>query len=287
MFGDPIADIDDPTLVKFIQTVHRYTGITLAKNRKAMLQGRIRPRLRALKLATYAEYLDFLESNVTEKQVFIDAMTTNETYFYRTPRIWMHIESEFLPNWFAKNPKVIFQAWSAAASTGEEAHTLAMILQQFKEKHPSFDYQIFATDISKDVLAVGERGVYTGRPIDLLRKNHPSLFQKFLKETTPENFSFANEVHSKIKFQLYNLFDKPLVTKKYDLVLIRNVLIYFELSDQERVLSNIHKTMKLTSTLIIGESESLTRLTTPFSYESPLIYTTAASAAPPKARESA
>jgi chemotaxis protein methyltransferase CheR len=273
MSAEPIdQDIEEQTFKKFVKVVHAHTGITLAPTKKMMLQVRLRPRMRELGLKTFESYYDYLQAHKEEAPNFIDLVTTNETYFYRTPRIWEHIENEFLPNWFQKKPGAIFNVWSAAASSGEEAHTLGAILQNFKDKHPAFQYQIFGTDISQEILSYAEKGQYSGRAIETFREKRPELFNKFLKADANGQFSAIHEIRSHIRFQQHNLFERPKFKTQFDLVLIRNVLIYFTAPDQEKVLNNVSLSMKPGAGLIIGESESLNRLKTPFSYKMPLVY---------------
>jgi chemotaxis protein methyltransferase CheR len=268
-----VKDIDDKTMLRIISLTHQWTGITLTLNKKIMVQGRLRSRMRDLKITSYAKYLEHLESQAGEKELFVELITTNETYFYRTPRVWEYLEKEFIPQWISKNPGKVFNAWSAAASSGEESYTLAAHLQLFKEKHPGFQYQIYGTDISKDILAVAEKATYSGRSIEMFREKRPDLFHKCLRKN-PDGVSFtvAPEIRSQITFQNHNLFETPKTKTTFDLVLVRNVLIYFEGPDQEKVLFNISRNMKSDGLLVIGESESLTRLQTPFNYHAPLIY---------------
>lgn len=265
-------DIEEPVFKKFVKVVHTHTGITLAATKKMMLQVRLRPRMRELSLTTFESYYEYLETHKEETPNFIDLVTTNETYFYRTPRIWEYIENEYLPNWFQKKTGTALNVWSAAASSGEEAHTLGAILQNFKEKHPAFQYQIFGTDISQEILSYAEKGQYAGRSIDTFREKRPDLFHKFLKPDSTGQFSAIHEIRSHIKFQQHNLFEKPKFKTQFDLVLIRNVLIYFTAVDQEKVLANVSLSMKPGAGLIIGESESLNHLKTPFLYKMPLVY---------------
>lgn len=270
MSGD--EHIDDSTLKQFLSVIHRWTGITLAPNRVSMLQGRIRPRLRALGLTTAREYFDHVIGNDVERQEFIDAITTNETYFYRTPRVWEWMARTYLPSWFKVNPQRTLHVWSAAASTGEEAHTLALVCHAFREQHPSFQYRILGTDICTQVLSVAERGIYAGRSIEHLKKGNPVLLQKYMRACGDCGYQVLPGLKSQVQFKRHNLFEVPKFGIKFDLVFLRNVLIYFSQPDQERVLQLVASTMQSGSGLVLGEAESLNQLNTPFRYESPLIY---------------
>jgi chemotaxis protein methyltransferase CheR len=265
-------EVDGKTYAEFIKLVHKYTGITIAPNRHAMLQGRLRPRLRQLSLLNFPQYLEYLQTHTEETSVFVDLMTTNETYFYRTPRVWEYIEKEFLPQWQKNHKDSVLTAWSAAASSGEEASTLAVLLHQMKMKSPSFKYQIIATDISQEILNTAEKGEYSGKSIEFFKNTRPELFKNYLKKNNSGSYSLIAEARQNIQYQKHNLFEIPKMRERFDLVLIRNVLIYFKPLDQEKVLSNISHVFKKDGQLIIGESESLNRLKTPFQYAGPLVY---------------
>lgn len=277
--NDLSREMDEAVFNKFIKLVHKVTGITLSSSRKAMLQGRLRPRMRKLSIDMYAEYLDYIENHAEEVQNFIDMVTTNETYFYRTPRIWNYLEKDFVPRWIQDHPGETLHVWSAAASSGEEAHTLAIILHSIKIKHSSFKYQILGSDISNEILNFARTGEYIGRSIESFKNTRPDLFNPFMKKNESGTYSVLPEIRANINFQNHNLFEAPKKKNFFDLVLIRNVLIYFDIPDQERVLSNMSMSLKTTGQLIIGESESLTRLKTPFSFKMPLVYELARSGA--------
>lgn len=255
-----------------LKLIHELTGVTIDPSRGSMVEGRLRKRLIALGLKTYEEYMKTVQDDMIERASFIDLITTHETYFYRTPRIWEYIEQKLLPEWHQKNPGVIFNAWSAAASSGEEARTLGMICQLFREKHPNFSYQILGTDISKGMVQRCEDGPYTGRSIESLKRSRPELFQKYMKKVHGDFYDVTAEIKSRLKFRQHNLFTRLPSVERFDLVLIRNVLIYFTGPDQEKVISLISPNLKSDSVVIIGESESLTHIKTNLQALEPLIY---------------
>lgn len=256
---------------QFLKLIHELTGITVAKNRNSMVEGRLRKRVTALSLSSYEEYLKLVKEDKNEQVNFIDLVTTNETYFFRTPRIWDYLENKFFPNWISSHPKQVFTAWSAAASSGEEAHSLGILCQSIKEKNPSFLYQIVGTDISAEMVELCKKGVYSGRSIDSFKKTKPALFEKHMK-STKEGYEASQDIKSRIRFHQHNLF-RPMASKdKFDLILIRNVLIYFTGPDQEKVLSLLTPRLSESGVLIIGESESLSHINTEFKPIEPLIY---------------
>lgn len=265
-------EIDQKGLDKLIVLVHKFTGITMNNGKKALLQGRLRPRIRKLGLPSFDAYMDFLQSSKEETQEFVNLVTTNETQFFRTPRIWEFFNGDFLPKWHAKNPGKMLRIWSGASSSGEEIYTIAICCEDFKSKNKNFQYHILGTDISTNVLKEAEGAVYSGRSIENFRKTHPALFERFMVPSSGEEFKVHPDVSSRVRFAVHNLFSAPKEKAVYDLIFLRNVLIYFTAADQEIVLTNIAQGLATQGTLIIGESESLNSLKVPFEYKQPLIY---------------
>lgn len=267
-----LENLDDACFEKFIQLIHTLTGITIGKNRKTMVQGRLRKRVLALSLKNYEAYFDFVVKNDQEKRPFVDLVTTNETYFFRTPRIWNFIESQLIPEWVKNNPGKTFSSWSAAASTGEEAHSLGVLCQQFKDKNASFNYEISGSDISQRVIKICSEGTYQGRSIESFKKSMPLTFDRYMMKIDEETYSVSADIKKRIKFFEHNLFT-PLNDKKtYNLILIRNVFIYFTPIDQKRVLDLILPKLSEGGILIIGESESISGMATGLVKVENLIY---------------
>ncbi len=257
---------------KYVDIIHELTGITISSNRISMVEGRLRKRVTSLGIESYEEYLNVLKRDQTEQTCFIDLITTNETYFFRTPRIWDYIENTFIPKWHSENAGKTFTAWSAAASSGEEAHSLGVICQNYKDKNPSFKYRIVGTDISQEMIQLCKQGLYTGKAIEAFKKNRRDLFTKYMMPQKDEVYRASQMICTNINFTTHNLFTEFKNQNQFDLVLIRNVLIYFTGPDQEKVLSLIAPKLEKDGVLIIGESESLAHISTPFKHISPLVY---------------
>lgn len=162
----------------------------------------------ALGLRSFEEYLERVREDKSERTFFIDYVTTNETYFYRTPRVWSYIRETFLPAWLEGHRKETLQAWSAASSSGEETHTLGIVLEDFKARNPGFSYQILGSDISREMVGLCEQGVYSGRSIEAFRKSMPDLFDRYMVPVpeSPNSFKVVGEVRNRIRFQEHNLF---------------------------------------------------------------------------------
>lgn len=267
-----LEQLSDKCFGDLLSLIHSLTGITIASNRKSMVQGRIRKRAMQLALNDYESYLELVKSDLNEKNIFIDLITTNETYFFRTPRIWDYIEKVFLPNWYKDHPKKIFMVWSAAASSGEEAHSLGILCQSFKEKHPGFSYQILGTDISQEMVQLCQKGLYCGKSIESFKKARPDMFMKYMIKAEDSFYQVNADIKSRLKFQTHNLFKSQIFADAFDLILLRNVLIYFTAQDQEVVLAKIAPRLSEAGVLIIGESESLSHIQHEFKHIEPLVY---------------
>jgi chemotaxis protein methyltransferase CheR len=265
------VEVDRSTQQALFERVRRHTGIVMTDRKWALLHGRLRRRLQTLALADYRDYLALLEGEAEEVGHFIDLVTTNETTFFRTPRIWDYLKQSFLPEWAEKHRGSTLQVWSAAASSGEEGYSCAMLFEEFRLTHPLFRYRILGTDISSQVLRDASAGVYQGRNLEGLRRSHPAMLERYMR-MQGERGEMAPAARASISFRQHNLFKPLLEPARMDLVLLRNVLIYFDEAGQEAVLAQVRKAMAPGGILIIGESESLTRLNTGFEFMQPLVY---------------
>lgn len=271
MVASGLDELDNSSLQKVLELVHRFTGIKMGETKKTLLQGRLRPRIRELGLNSYENYLEYINSNKKEVQEFINLVTTNETSFFRTQRVWDFFTKEFLPKWTKENPKKTLRIWSGASSSGEEIYTIAICCEEHMLRNEGFNYQVIGTDISSDVLDAAISGKYSGRSIEAFKTSNRMLFDKYLM-SSEEGFKVRDDLKLKLNFKNHNLFNPPFQKNHFDVVFLRNVLIYFEAKDQECVLNKIGESLVDNGLLIIGESESLSSLKTPFVFNSPLIY---------------
>lgn len=264
--------MSDGDFSKLRDIVHQNTGITIGEGRKSMLTSRLRKRLREVDAQSFSEYISRLANDPSERQELTNRVTTNETYFYRTPRVWDYFQTQILPNFHNRNPKRTMRIWSGAASTGEEAHTIGVLSEDFRLSHTGFDYSVLGTDVSSRVLEVASQGVYKGRAIARFKEGQPELFNKHMVGNDSDGFSASDQIRSRLKFKLHNLFDRLAGTGQFDVVFLRNVLIYFTDEDQEKILSHVRNQMHPDGVLFIGESETLTKLNTAFEQIAPIIY---------------
>ncbi len=267
-----IEELDESSLRNVISFVHSVTGITIPEHKRTMIQRRLQSRLKFHSLTSYKDYIKLAKASDDELTQFINMVTTNETNFFRTDRVWEYFENDYLPEFFKNHPGSTLSAWSAASSTGEEGYSIGMCCEDFKRKQPAlFEYKVLGTDISSRVVDHATKGRYKGRSIDNFKIKRKEHCDRFLT-ASGEEYAISSVLKSRVKFKIHNLFDILAEKEMFDIVFLRNVLIYFSSKDQEIVLRNLDKKMNPGGVLVIGESESLTKLKSNFEFVSPLIY---------------
>nr|WP_315219029.1 protein-glutamate O-methyltransferase CheR [uncultured Duganella sp.] len=271
------AGIQPATLSALIALVREHTGIAMSDRKSVLLERRLRPRMLALDIGSYQGYVQRVRDDDAEVPHFIDLVTTNDTLFFRTPHVWEYVGREFLPRWWRERPGETLTVWSAAASSGEELYSIAMLCDQFGAKTPGFRYQILGTDISHQILAQARAGKYAGRSVERLLASHPDWLNKYFT-ARDDGLQVVDGLKRHVTLAQHNLL-KPLrppaqfKQQKFDLVFLRNVLFYFDQEHQQAVLQQVRHSMAPQARLILGESESITGLDTAWQFERPLIYT--------------
>lgn len=263
--------LNPATLAALIALVRKHTGIAMTERKSVLLERRLQPRLQALALTSYQAYLDKVERDKTELPHFIDLVTTNDTQFFRTPQIWDFLARRFLPEWVRRYPGQCMEIWSAAAASGEELYSMAMLCEEFRVLAPQFRYRILATDISRQMLGLAEAGQFGGRSVERMKASHPALFKKYFT-ADGTRARIDRSLGRNVRYASHNLLQALEPPQQFDLVLLRNVLIYFDAEHQQTVLDKIRFSMKPQASLILGEQETIQRLDTEYRYEAPMVY---------------
>jgi chemotaxis protein methyltransferase CheR len=228
-------------------------GIQLLPVKKPLICGRLSKRLTALGLNSYQRYYQHLMSaqGAAELEIAIDLITTHETYFFREPKHFEFLQQKILP---ACAGQADFRAWSAASSTGEEAYTLAMLLH---EARPHLGWRVLGTDISTQVLQSARRGLY---PMERGNKIPAHYLKRYcLKGKAQYQGYFLVErcLRERVEFAPGNLNLPAPELGMFELILLRNVLIYFDQETKQRVLNNVVQRLKPGGWLMVGHSEAL------------------------------
>jgi len=248
----------------FAGYVYKNTGIVMNQNKKTLLGNRLRKRLKVLNLDSFEKYWKYIQdpkSSKTEIYHFLDAVSTNETYFQRGTSHYEILKNHILPK-FRNEHKQHIRIWSAGCSTGEEPYDIAIIMEEFASKHPNCQYSITASDISKEVLEFAKKGEYYDRKISKLTSEQKvKYFEKVKVEDS--SISFAREVlrvkpviKKNITFKHHNLIKDPYFSGM-DVILCRNVMIYFDRETQVKIVNKFAKSLNQKGVLFIGHSETV------------------------------
>lgn len=227
------------------------TGIKLADSKDSLVYSRLVPRLRKLKLNEIRKYLDYLANHPDEEEHFINALTTNLTSFFREPHHF-----EILSDFIASGERVD-RVWCAASSTGEEPYSIAMTLVSAVG---SFDdaAHVIASDIDSNVLRHASDGIYPLDKIDSLEQK--KVFFMRGKGTNIGKARVRPELRKLLEFQRINLFDDDYPVKSgLDVIFCRNVMIYFDKSNQEKILLKLLSKLRPGGLYIAGHSENFSQ----------------------------
>lgn len=254
------------------EIVYKLSRISIGPNKRVMVLSRISRRMRALQIRTVKDYCEHIKkpSGAKELSALIDAISTNHTYFFREAQHFAYLESVILQNRVQKTIKP-YKVWSAASSSGEEPYSMGMALMEHARSNTGFDWRMDATDISTTVLDRAKKAVY---PISSLERV-PEHYVKHhcIKNASDETFTVSKDIQRRIQFQQANLFElPPSLSNDYDLIVCRNVMIYFDRRTREQLINSLIRRLKPDGTLFVGHSESLNGLQHHLKMVRPAIY---------------
>jgi chemotaxis protein methyltransferase CheR len=243
---------------QFKQKLEQYCGIMLGDNKEYLITSRLRRLLESEKLANLSELIIAMDRNLTLKGMVVDAMTTNETLWFRDDHPFKIFSEKLLPE-LAKIRRPL-KIWSAACSTGQEPYSLSIAIEEFKRLNPGMlgDVKIIATDISPTVLAIAKEGVYP--QIALKRGMGDVHLKKYFQQQAEDEWRINDEIKSRIEFRLLNLQTNFSLLGKFDIVFCRNVLIYFSTDFKMDILKRIHGSLQNDGHLFVGASEGISNL---------------------------
>ncbi len=247
-----------PTDFNFISSfLKATTGLTLTPDKTYLLESRLQPIARKMGILTVSELIDKLRSSrdtALGKQI-AEAMTTNETFFFRDGKPFDHLRDVALPQLMARRrSEKKLRIWCAAASTGQEPYSIAMILQDRAQELAGWRVEIIGTDISEAALDRARRGVYSqfevqrGLPIQLLVKH-------FRKEA--EYWVINQNLRSMVDYRAFNLLGDLSALGRFDIVFCRNVLIYFDPPTKSKILDGIARALPNDGVLYLGGAETV------------------------------
>lgn len=251
------AQVYRGSLDKIVRKVNEARGIDLSQYRRAYLERRITARIRALSLHTFRQYADLLDSDPNEYLQLIDTLTINVTEFFRDKVVWDSIRRNIMSRMLehkSEGRSRTIRIWSAGCATGEEPYSIAMMLVEMLGADSSrFLVSVLGTDLDHEALARAERGVYEHERI---KRIPPSYQVRFTRPVDAQHFEIASEIRRLVRFRQASLFgDAPL--RVVDLIMCRNVFIYLDREQQERVLDVFWTSLARGGFLVLGRSEKL------------------------------
>ena len=262
----------DGDFQKVKKLIYEHAGINLSDAKKDMVYSRLGRRLRATGLASFREYLAFLETdNETEWEAFVNSLTTNLTSFFREPHHFPLLAEHLIKVKYRKP----IDLWCSAASTGEEPYTMAMtVIDAFGTFTPTV--HILATDLDTNVLKKAQSGVY---PLERVEKLSPDVLKRFFLKGTGSNAGFVQvrkELRDMITFRQLNLLDaKYPIHGPFEAIFCRNVMIYFDKPTQYNILTKFVPFMRQDALLFAGHSESFQHAADLFQIRGKTVYTVA------------
>jgi len=254
------TELTDEEYHRFCELIYRVTGIRIAENKRVMVGNRVRRRLRATGISTFTDYYTFLISSAgaDEMPLFLDAITTNETYFYRDIHQYEWLGEAFLPEIIQqaaqrKRPRVL-RIWSAACSTGEEPYSIALKILGQRPLLAGWRTVVLGTDLSGAVLAAAETGSYDGRAVRLIEPKERQMY--FKEDTQTQRWIVKPNVKAHVTWKQHNLLDR-LKEEPFDCVFLKNVLIYFDTESKKAVVTNVIDALAKGGYLVIGPTEGI------------------------------
>jgi len=239
------------------------SGLILGADKTYLIESRLAPVARREGFANVAALLTALRTRRDEKLIYTvtDAMTTNETFFFRDKTPFDQFKSDVLPALAKARPGGDIKVWCAACSTGQEPYSLAMLMEEARAQYPRINLDILATDISERCLEKAQSGLYTqfevqrGLPIQMMVKH----FEKI-----DEMWRISPKIRQAVRFKKLNLLEDLRSVGRQDVIYCRNVLIYFDLETKKRVLEQMASMLPDDGFLFLGAAETVLGITDVF-----------------------
>lgn len=269
-------DLSETDFHKLAAFIYDNYGIKLPITKKIMLESRLKPRLRINNMSSYKEYSQFiLSGKCGEAEIInmIDLVSTNKTDFYRESAHFDFMKEVILPEHYNNHSERPFKVWSSASSSGEEAYTTAIVINEFLEGKRSFDFSILGTDISTRIIEKAAIAIYPIDRVDVIPLSQKKKYLLRSKDTENPTVRIVPELRAKTRFQRLNLMDNSYdVPKDFDVIFCRNVLIYFDRETQEKVISKLCYHLRKGGYFFLGHSESISGYDVPLKQIKPTMF---------------
>lgn len=258
-------ELPDDVFRQLRDQIYKRTGMFFSESSKYLIQKRLSPRARELNFDSFQKYFYFLQydpRSESEYDQVYDLITTNETYFFREPAQLSAFIDEIVPEILSRKNVKKIRIWSAGCSSGEEPYSIAMLLQEAGHYNRAA-FEIFASDLNQSVLAKARKGLYRE---SAFRVTSPIVRDRYFTHESDGSWRISDEIRNRVSFGRLNIYDEGRVSLlgHLDVVLCRNVIIYFDDTSKRVVVNNFYKRLVDGGYLLLGHSESLISLSTQF-----------------------
>lgn len=259
--------LPDAVFDKLKDLIYEISGIYFGSQKKYVLETRLVKRLSVLNLPNFEDYYNYLkyspQKNIEIKEL-LNSVTTNETSFFRDmPQldVLVTVIKQVMADG-PKEPGRKIRIWSSACSTGEEPYTIGILLKENFSFSP-VKFEIVGSDISDMALNSAAKGIYGSYT---LRNASPAILNKYFQKADGDSYKINADIKGLTSFRNVNLMDRVAVKSlgSFDVVLCRNVVIYFDIESKKKAISNIYESLKPQGYLFMGHSESLHSITSSF-----------------------
>lgn len=248
--------------VKWRSYIYEKCGIYFQDNKKYLLESRLKKRVTYLGLSSFESYLEYMKSNTSgtrEEKYLYEAITINETFFFRNQPQLDALVTTVVPEILERKEKTQnnkLRIWSAGSSTGEEAYSLAIVINELlKPSYPNLQLEIVGSDISHSVIEAAGQGVYKEYSI----RTTPAFYLKKYFKPNGSGYEINSNIRDMVSFKTMNLYNEISVRAmfNFDIIYCANVLIYFDLNSKTKVIKNLYNSLARGGYLFIGYSETL------------------------------
>lgn len=247
--------LEEKELSLFLAYIEKYRGLDLTFYRKNFLLRRLKARFMATGVSGFVEYLRIIKKDPEEWNNFLDNLSINVSEFFRDPEVFLYFKDFCLPELIKnkdENGKRSISCWSCGCADGEEPYSLAIVFKEsLKERMKEFYVKIWATDIDEDALRKAQKAEY---PSSALNQLNEKILKNYFFPVSYNIYRVKDEITSLVIFKKQNVFvDEPL--KFMDVIFLRNVRIYFNQTQAEKVLMDMADSLKMDGYLVLGKAE--------------------------------
>lgn len=260
---------------RFRDFIYQHSGIYIDEKKVTLLSNRIRRRLKAGQFANFESYYEFMTSRTGSGELdqFLDAITTNETFFFRTDKHFEWLKNSFATELVAqqragmRSPSL--RIWSAGCATGAEPYSIAICLTENAYRLPDWSLTVLGTDISEAALREARQAVYAPRALEMVSPQQRRRY--FQKSSNEELYQVRPRIRRLVEFEKHNLME-TMQQPPFDCIFIRNVLIYFNRASKQVVIEHLLRALKPGGYMVVGPSEGIYDMLSPLEKISPFLY---------------